>query len=224
MTTMFENAEFADNPEPRCPCLILADTSYSMSGMPIAELNEGIQTLHESLLSDAVASLRVEVGIIAFGGDVREEHPFATVDQFRVPCLDAGGGTPMGEAIDRGLKALKDRKNEYRANGILYYRPWLFLLTDGGPTDEWKAAAARLHKAEADQQVLCFAIGVDGADMKTLTKIAPPSRPPVRLKGLAFAEMFRWVSASLGRMAASQAGSGEQVALPPVDAWAQIGA
>jgi len=32
----FGSNEFADNPEPRCPCLLLLDTSHSMQGSPIA--------------------------------------------------------------------------------------------------------------------------------------------------------------------------------------------
>jgi hypothetical protein len=38
----FGAAEFADNPEPRCPCLLLLDTSVSMRGRPIDELNAGL--------------------------------------------------------------------------------------------------------------------------------------------------------------------------------------
>lgn len=38
----FADAEFAENPEQRCPCLLLLDTSGSMGGRPIAELNEGL--------------------------------------------------------------------------------------------------------------------------------------------------------------------------------------
>ena len=33
--------EFADNPEPRCPVLIIADCSGSMTGRPIDAMNGG---------------------------------------------------------------------------------------------------------------------------------------------------------------------------------------
>ncbi|MGN6627624.1 MAG: hypothetical protein ACTHLN_13480, partial [Tepidisphaeraceae bacterium] len=38
----FGTNDFAENPEPRCPCVLLLDTSQSMFGQPIQELNEGL--------------------------------------------------------------------------------------------------------------------------------------------------------------------------------------
>ena len=64
----FSAAEFAENPEPRCPCLLLLDTSASMNGEPIAELNEGLVTFKDELMADAMAAKRVEVAIVTFGG------------------------------------------------------------------------------------------------------------------------------------------------------------
>src|SRR5215467_3403464 len=63
----FVAAEFADNPEPRCPCLLLLDNSGSMAGRPISELNAGLTIFKEELVGDALATKRVEVGIVSFG-------------------------------------------------------------------------------------------------------------------------------------------------------------
>ena len=63
----FSDVEFADNPEPRCPCVLLLDTSYSMSGEKIAELNRGLERFAEELRSDAMTAKRVEVAIVSFG-------------------------------------------------------------------------------------------------------------------------------------------------------------
>src|SRR2546428_11840812 len=87
-------AEFADNPEPRCAVILLLDTSGSMAGAPMDELNEGLREYDRALKSDRLASLRVEVAIITFGGRVRAvdvrgggnetlfdaNTPFVTVD------------------------------------------------------------------------------------------------------------------------------------------------
>ncbi len=232
--SLLEQAEFADNPEPRCPVILLLDTSGSMQGAPIKELNTALTTFDAQLKNDPLASLRVEVAIITFGGtvsalDVRGEaggdaidfdaqRAFVTVDSFVPPRLKARGGTPMGQAVQRALKLLKARKVVYKENSIDYFRPWVFLITDGHPTDTWQPSAEQIKAEENRKGLLFFGIGVKGADMKTLHKFSD-QRPPLKLQGLAFNELFQWLSKSLSAVAHSKLG--EQVPLPPVG-WGEI--
>src|SRR5262245_28116037 len=90
----FAAAEFADNPEPRCPCLLLLDNSGSMAGRPISELNAGLTLFKEELIGDALAAKRVEVGIVSFG-PVSVINDFQTADVFQAPVLSPHGDTPM---------------------------------------------------------------------------------------------------------------------------------
>ncbi len=211
--------EFVDNPEPRCPVILLCDTSGSMLGAPINALSAGLAAFREEVYKDEQASLRVEVALITFG-PVRLAQDFVTIDNLTSPLLKADGVTPMGEAIEYALDLLEERKETYKNNGIQYYRPWVFLITDGAPTDAWHYAAQRVRQAEAQRRLLFFAVGVEGADMSTLRQIAPSERPPVLLKGLDFKSMFQWLSTSMKRVSSSQVG-GAMIALPPVG-WGQI--
>lgn len=213
----FETAEFADNPEPRCPCLLLLDVSGSMSGQPITELNAGLNAFKEELSYDSLAMKRVEIGIVTFG-PVRADLQFQSAAFFSPPPLSAQGDTPMGEAIRQGLEMVRHRKEEYRANGISYYRPWVFLITDGGPTDEWQSAAAAVREGEASKAFAFFAIGVRGANMDTLKQISV--REPLMLDGLRFRDLFSWLSSSLRSVSRSTPGT--EVPLQPPTGWTSV--
>ncbi|MBK1987567.1 VWA domain-containing protein [Sphaerospermopsis aphanizomenoides BCCUSP55] len=210
--------EFVENPENRCPVILLLDTSGSMSGQPIQELNRGLAAFKEDVLRDAQASLSVEVAIVTFG-PVRLIQDFVTIDHFTPPKLEADGVTPMGEAIEYSLDLVEKRKQTYKDNGILYYRPWVFLITDGAPTDYWQNAAQRVREEEEQRRMLFFTVAVQNADMNKLREIAPPGRPPVMLNGLDFRALFVWLSTSMKRVSSGKVG--EAVALPPVG-WGQI--
>lgn len=201
---LFENsAEFADNPEPRCPCVLLLDTSQSMAGEPIAALSRGLHVFREELAAVPLASKRVEVAVICFGGEVQVVQDFVTVDRFEPPELQAEGETPLCTAIVRALDLVDKRKQRYRANGVSYSRPWLFLITDGMPQGDTlettRQAVQRIRAAEASGKSAFFAIGVEGANMKLLARVAV--RPPLKLEGLRFSDLFAWLSASTARAA-----------------------
>lgn len=212
-----EVSDFATNPEPRVPCLLLLDVSVSMRGRPLQELNEGLQAFRDELASDSLAMQRVEVGIVTFG-PAQIVTPFTTAGAFYPPVLAEKGDTPLGEAIRIGLEMIEQRKAEYRAAGINYFKPWCFLITDGGPTDEWKSAAAAIREGEAAKKFAFFAVGVEGARMDILSQISV--RQPLTLKGLKFRELFQWLSASMKSV--SQSTPGTEVALIAPSGWASV--
>jgi uncharacterized protein YegL len=213
----FGTNDFAENPEPRVPCVLLLDTSGSMQGDPIRELNSGLVGYKDHLAADPLASKRVEVAVVTFG-PVNVMVDFTTAEQFVPPQLEADGATPMGEAIVKAIEMVSARKQVYRQNGIAFYRPWIFMITDGAPTDSWEEAARRVKEGEAAKALSFWAVGVEGADLDKLKKIA--TREPIKLKGLRFRDLFQWLSNS--QQSVSRSTVGEPVPLPSPAGWAEI--
>jgi uncharacterized protein YegL len=220
-----------NNPDPRIACALLLDTSYSMTGLPIEELNRGFAQFCTEIRGNGLAAKRAEIAVITFGGVARLEIPFTEGRDLQPRRLSADGQTPMGAALDLALDQLSAQKQAYKNAGLEYYRPWLFVLTDGEPTDEmvFTASAARVRRAEAAKGVSVFPIGIGGdANMRRLRELS--ARPPIKLDGLSFVEFFLWLSSSLASASQSQAYASsdagiaqaettEQIALAPVT-WA----
>ncbi|HEU4452786.1 MAG TPA: VWA domain-containing protein [Longimicrobium sp.] len=221
LSRLEDAVEFAENPEPRCPCVLLLDTSGSMQGDPLDALHAGLEAFRFDLALDPLAARRVELAVVAFDDKARLVQDWVSPDQFEVPLLDAGGMTHMGEAINLALDLVEERKQRYRTYDVAYYRPWIFLVTDGEPQGEPEAAVKeatrRIREAEERKQVAFFAVGVENANLQKLKAIAV--RDPLRLKGLDFRDMFVWLSRSMQSVAHSR--PDESVRLTPTG-WAEL--
>ncbi|MCX8489441.1 MAG: VWA domain-containing protein [Cyclobacteriaceae bacterium] len=221
------STDLIDNPSPRCPCICILDTSGSMGGSlfssgpaPIDQLNEGFQRFLDTLKEDEVAAYSVDVSVITAGGSVQEVLPFTTAIQIeKVNPFQASGQTPLGSAVELALKKLDARKSEYKKNGVPYYQPWLVIISDGVPTDNWQQAAQEAKSQSTNRKLVSLVIGVKDADMNKLGQFS--SRPALKLDGLKFAEFFEWLSASMSRVSASSSASAS-VTLPSTDSWASI--
>lgn len=193
-----------------------------MAGNPITKLNSGLLVLKDELMADTLATKRVEIGIIKFGDRAETVTEFITARNFVPPQLEASGMTAMGDAVRQAIVKIQHRKEVYRANRIEYYRPWIFLITDGAPNDPgWEEAARLAKQADMERAFAFFAIGVEKADFGVLRMFT--NREPLRLNELRFKDMFMWLSNSL--KAVSNSRPGQEVPLPsPItpDGWASV--
>lgn len=207
-----------ENVEPRCPCVLLLDTSGSMYGQPIAELNAGIKQLKNDLTEDSLARKRVEIAVVTFGGSVQVISDFQTADEFYPPTLTANADTPMGEAITKAIELLTIRKAQIRSQGLQLYRPWIFLVTDGEPTDEWRSAANYVQQGEKSKHFVFFSFGVGNFNKQILSQIS--IREPIRLRNeTKFRELFKWLSNSLSSVSGSQPGDKIKLSNPSDSDW-----
>jgi uncharacterized protein YegL len=212
----------------RCPTVLLLDVSGSMSGKPLEELQAGLTQYIDEIAADSLAKRRLEIAIVTFGGTVQVIQEFATPDRVLIPTLSASGDTPMGQAIVTGLDILRDRRIELSRQAIPQYKPWVVLITDGGPTDSgreiWREAIRRLRESRNSRTQL-FAIAVEGANMETLQQLCEETRPgdedarpPLKLEGVRFRALFQWITQS--QKSITQSNPGDKVSFPSVSGWA----
>lgn len=190
--------EFADNANERTPCVLVLDCSGSMRGEPIKQLNAGLKALERELKEDIDASSRVQLLIIkAFGKDEAIiSSDWTDAMNFEAPTMEAGGLTPLGKAMELALKKIEEQKCLYDSCGITSKRPWIFLISDGEPTDyDWEFVAKECRKAQDHKKVVIHAVGTQGANLDKLAKFSTIS--PKRLTGLKFTEFFLWLSRSV---------------------------
>ena len=190
--------EFADNANERTPCVLVLDCSGSMRGEPIKQLNIGLKALEKELKEDIDASSRVQILIIkAFGkSQVDISSDWTDAMNFVAPHMEADGLTPIGFAMETALKKIEAQKSLYDDCGISSKRPWIFIISDGEPTDyDWEKTAKKCREAQENKKVIIHAIGTEGANLEKLAKFS--TLPPRRLNGLKFTEFFLWLSRSV---------------------------
>jgi uncharacterized protein YegL len=217
----FEFAEeaFSETGDPRCPLVLLLDTSWSMNTETTAgrtriqELSLGLGHLQQALMSDPVAQRRVEVLVVTFGGSVSVDPAgFQLARDWAPPHLVADGGTPMGQAVSTGLDLVVQRRRELQRDGLPLYRPWVFMLTDGAPTDDVGHVPASVSTLEQEKKVLFWSVATGDADPSIL-KTFTPEKPVLMLPDNQWQAMFEWVSAAMKSTSGSS--PGQQITIDP---------
>ena len=195
------------------PCVLLLDTSGSLNGpdgtpvgkRPIDKLNEAIKVLKDDITSDIIANDRVEVCVITFSSEVEMVQSFKNADLLNLPQLVASGTTAMNGAIEYAIEVIERQRAFYNSKGVFFYCPWLFLFSDGMPTDEEKTASARrmLQDAIKKKHVVYFPTSIDGWANKTNLLSYYPDTTPIGERLIihtgkdSFKNFFVWLSDSL---------------------------
>ena len=218
------------NPHQKMPVILLLDTSGSMDGEGIKDLNHGIALLKNEILNNPHLQGRIELGIISFNDTAKVERclDLVTVDT-TMPSLTAGGQTNTVAGISAALAEISARKQFYRKNHEQHYRPLLLLMTDGrssNSSEEVAAIRSTLQEGMDKKQFMFKPVAVgDAADAAELARMSP-STTDERLKKTvvvtklndttAFGEFFLFLSASIGTAAAGRTGVAEVTLEPEI--------
>lgn len=149
----------------------------------------------------------VDVSIISFGGGVSVEEEFTPITEWEPPELSESGRTPMGEAIEKAIDNVEDRKESYKEEGIPYKRPFIWVLTDGKPTDmkpgsdKWEDIHQTIQDGEDKKSFALFIMAV-GEDAKEAIEPLHPSRS-IALDDGKFREYFEFLSASVEQVSST---------------------
>lgn len=203
------NREIENGGEIHLPCVLLMDTSGSMDEVK-EQLYQGLYEFGKSL--DDQARGRVEICVVSFDDDARKKVPFGPAYDYQVPEFKCGGMTAMHSAVDFGLNEIESRKAQYRANGTAYYRPWMFMLTDGGANDSDNGAFERLKQAQKEKHVTFFPVAIGDYADKALLKTLREDGIILTASKEDFTGAFSWLGNSLSKTSSSN--PDEKVKLP----------
>ncbi len=218
----FGDDDLITNTSSRIPVCLCLDVSGSMYDC-IGELESGVNAFYDAVRKHDAAKDSCEIAVVTFGSSVQVLEDYSTVDRKSPLKLTANGGTPMAEGAEKALEILEARKNEYKANGVDYYQPWLIVMSDGEPNsrDAVKVVQDKIKELEAQKKLVVFAIGIgDGAAMEVMDDFS--RKKAKKLKGFNFADFFEWLGKSVGIVSASQVGDKVKLDMTGVDDWSEI--
>lgn len=200
----------------RLPVYLLLDCSGSMMGEPIEAVRQGVKALISELRSDPQALETAYLSVITFDSSARQITPLTELMLFKEPELTAGGATSLGKALEILIDCINNevRKSTETQKGD--WRPLVFILTDGSPTDteRFNQAAQSLKSVKTANIIACAA----GSNAQTdcLKKITENVLMMNTLSAGDMAQFFAWVSGSIKMSSKSlDAKPGADIALPP---------
>jgi uncharacterized protein YegL len=209
----------------RRPVYLLLDTSSSMFGAPITAVQQGVTLIHRELLNNPHAIETVYLSVITFDTAAKQIVPLTSVESFTPPTLRAEGNTALGAAITLLNESL-DKEITPNTDGRKGdYRPLIFLLTDGAPTDLWKDPVSKLKARSTNKIGSLVALGCGAnVNIETLKEITNDVIKMSDVNPDSLHQFFKWVSSSIQKTSQridSKADDGnlDALPLPPVMKW-----
>ncbi|RCX17609.1 uncharacterized protein YegL [Anaerobacterium chartisolvens] len=198
----------------RLPVYLLLDCSGSMSGEPIEAVKQGVKALLSDLRGDPQALETAYLSVITFDSTARQVIPLTELMQFKEPELNAGGATALGGALKLLSECIKKEVRKSTESQKGDWRPLVFLLTDGEPTDNWQEPARELKESKPANIIACAA-GAN-ADTRVLKQITESVVVMNTVSAGDLAQFFAWVSGSIKMSSKSlDAKPGGAIELPP---------
>ena len=183
----------------RLPVYILLDTSGSMRGEAIHSVNVGLQAMLSALRQDPYAVECVHLSIITFDTNATEYLPLTPLDQVHIGeiVVPDSGATFLGAALVLLLQRIKRDIKKTTANQKGDWRPLLFVMTDGSPSDthDYRQAVAALKK-QPFASILACAAGPK-AKKELLLELTDQVITLDTMDSSAFSAFFKWVSDSI---------------------------
>jgi uncharacterized protein YegL len=208
----------------RLPVYLLLDTSGSMSGEPIEAVKNGVQIMISSLRQNPQAIETAFISVITFDSVAQQIIPLTDLASFQMVDIKATGVTALGDALKLVATKIDTEVAKTTTEQKGDWKPLVFIMTDGIPTDDWQSGLAEFKKRKTAFTVACAA--GSGADTNILKQITENVVSLDTADSSSIGKFFLWVTASIGVSSTKVEDSGKEVTglneLPPPPAELNI--
>ncbi len=180
----------------RLPVYLLLDTSGSMSGEPIESVKNGVQIMISSLRQNPQAIESAFLSIITFDSAASQIVPLTDLASFQMADIRASGVTALGEALKLVSQKIDTEVARTTTEQKGDWKPLVFIMTDGAPTDDWQSGLAEFKKRKTGFTVACAA--GSGANTAILKQITENVVSLDTADAQSIGKFFQWVTASIG--------------------------
>ena len=202
----------------RLPIYFLLDVSESMLGENLYRLEEGMQRIIGELRTDPHALETAWVSVIAFAGKTREVVPLTELPSVHLPQLPVGGGTSLGRALTFLMDQVDAKVRRSSAGQKGDWKPIVFLITDGKPTDDVRSVLER-WKHYADRVTLVAVSIGRSADLRVLNQLTETDKV-LTLEDTTdegFRKFVAWVTQAVQSRSRSVGDSAREELMPALD-------
>lgn len=181
----------------KLPVFLVIDVSESVAGPLQQSITQGMKTIVSGLRTDPQALESVHMSVIVFAGKAQVLVSMVELANFYLPALPVGGGTSLNAALTTLMDEIDTHVVKGSSTQRSDWKPMVFLITDGVPTDSRADAIDKWRADYANKATLVSVSIGGGADHALLRQLSDDIVVLANTSTDTLVKFFQWISQSV---------------------------